>query len=160
MIPHSLHIPRRNTPRVLAQSAVEIVVTNVTTDTIAKSITIPGGLLGPDGGLIIETDWVCTNNANAKSVKVWANGLSANEFLGQSLASQAAYRQSLFVVNKGATNSQVTTNWGGFTTSTADYHLNRAVDTSVNWTIDLLASPTVATDSITLKYYSIILVKP
>lgn len=160
MIPHTLHIPHRNTSRVLAQSAVAVDVTGVTVDTLAKSITIPGGIVGPNGGLLIEFDWLVTNNANTKLVKVWANGVATSQLLAQDVTSNSAYRQSLMVINKGAEDAQLSTGVGGYRVSATDYHIDTTINTAVDWTVDFIATPNTATDVMTLKYFSIMLVRP
>lgn len=149
----------RNVPRVIAQSAVPVTVTGVVTETIAKSITIPGGLLGPDGALLIELDLVCTNSVNTKFARIWGNGVAGNQFLGQDLTNRAAFRQSVMVINKGTAAAQLSTSWSGYAVSSSDYHVERTVDTSQDWTLDIVAGLTNAADSMTLKYYSVLLMR-
>lgn len=138
-------------------------VTGTVADTALATISIPGGLMGPNGRIEIDAYWTFTNSANNKSLRMWWNGLGVTLVGGINLTTTSSYRESRFIQNQNSPSSQISLNDafgnGGFAAATA-----AAVTATVNTNspVNLVLSGTLANaaDTITLAAYSVRLVRP
>jgi len=140
----------------LAQSAVPVLLTGTTVETLMAEILIPGGVMGPHGSLEIWTIWSCTNNANSKTPRLRWSGPAGGEMFNTVLASVSSLNLMSSLTNRGSESSQVqghraltsfASSSGGLFTWT--------VDTRVDQTIALSGELANAGDSLTLERYSI-----
>lgn len=79
-----------------------------TTGTVTQDlVTIPGGLLGPNGVLVIEGTISCTTNANNKTLQLRLDsGGTPVRVFGATLNNIPAMSFQAFMWNRGAENSQ------------------------------------------------------
>jgi hypothetical protein len=135
---------------VLAQSGVVSSVTGTTTETTLASITVPGGMMGPNGALRVIPLFSCSNNANSKIVSIYLGGVSIG---GQSLPNQPGYMAFEMIQNRNSLSSQV------FNSSlTGVGFVNRsaaAINTAVDQQLDIRATLTNVADGVNLERYTI-----
>lgn len=142
---------------VLGQSGVPgVAVTGTTSAVTADLITVPGGLLGPNGTLIIEGTFSSTSNANVKTLQVrFATGPVRVYNAGVATGVGGASFRAVFA-NRGSESVNMihdqiisgTGGGGGITAST--------LNTSVDQVIQSLVQLAVGTDSVTLERWAVI----
>jgi len=139
----------------LDQSASPIALTGTTAETLLRAVRVPGGLLGQQGMLTITSLWSLTNNANAKTPRLYYGGTA---FRGVSFPSSASALDRTHIWARGeqaqisfpATTGVVY----GFGTSLSP--TVGAVDSRVDQTLEFRAQLANAGDVITLEAYSIV----
>jgi hypothetical protein len=141
----------------LAQSGVAVSHTGDTTEFTFVTVTIPGGMMGPNGRVEVEAFWTAgANNANAKTTRVRFGGASGTAFEGISLASNLTGQFHTSIANRGATNSQT-----GHASGNLGYGLatgarvDAAVDTTADVNLLLTGTLGVGTDTLTLESYTV-----
>jgi hypothetical protein len=145
------------TPRLLAASAVAVPLTGTLTETVLATVTVPGGAMGTNGGVLIYSTWTVTNNANNKQVRIRFGGTAGTQHLTQIVTTAATLGDVRRIRNRGAANSQV----GSFSSSqtglgtSAGAVVTSTVDTSV--AADLVFSGQLANvaDSVVLENYEV-----
>lgn len=137
--------------RSLFQSAVAYSHTGSTVETTVHSVTVPGGVMGANGQLLIDIIMSATANANSKIMRLKANGaLFGVITINADSSSQGIIR----LANRNSTNTQASMVVGtGFTSGSGVF--NPAVDTSVDWTLSFMLENAVATDVSALESYLI-----
>lgn len=141
------------TARVLAQSAVPLVKTGDTVETALATITIPGGMLGPNGSVRITTLWTHTNSANNKNMRVKFGGtqISVN-----TVTTTAASRDQRQINNRGSASSQIAFQGGtGGLGATTGAPVTTAFDTAAPVDITLTAQLALGTETMTLEAYTV-----
>jgi hypothetical protein len=92
-------------------------VTGVTSETVLATITVPAGVMGPNGVLRITTQWSVTNSANAKTLRVRLGGASGTAFQSTGISTSATFRHQVEIHNRNSAQSQVgmspSAAWGG-----------------------------------------------
>lgn len=140
---------------VLAQSAVQVSHTGNTNETTFATITIPAGLMGANGQVIVEALYSMTGT-NSKTPRIRFGGtLVSGAAATTSLSGQYRVR----VANRNAANSQV------FTTAAhlAQYGVvslgvsTSAVNTALSTDITLTGQLTNTGESITLESYQVLI---
>ncbi len=151
----------RGLSQILAQSAVPASVTGTTSETVLATIPIPAGAMGVNGGLRVSFGYTQTNNANSKTIRV---RLGATSALLLALTTQPTVTFDFLIVNRGVTNSQVSTinnnnvlSWGG--TSGGAFN-TLAIDTTVAQNLTIAATLANAADTVTLETLSVQLLNP
>lgn len=140
-------------PVTLAHSAVAASLTGTAAETTLASITIPGGLMGPNGAVRITTIWSYTNSANNKFARVKFGG---SLYIGATLTTTAQFHHLIYIANRGVTNSQI-----GAGNNTIPYGSGTAalpissIDTSQDQVITLTGQLANTGETITLEAYSI-----
>ena len=130
---------------VIGQQNVATTAPNDTNENTLYTLNIPGGLMGPNDSLRVSAHWSCTNNANAKTLKV-KHG--SNTVLNTPAASGAGAIQNVKTTNRNSLSSQICGSIGSGTTGTiATYSL----DTSQPQTLTITAQKSTAGDSIVLE---------
>ena len=146
-------------PIVLARSAIASSHTGDTNESTLASITVPGGLMGKKGRLVVTALWTVTNNANNKTLRT---KLGATAYSGLVQPSVATVRQQVEIANRGAQNSQVAgpngSGFTGFTSSTSPVTTS-AEDTSADKTLALTGQLADAADTVTLQSYTVELIQ-
>lgn len=139
--------------RVFDKTAVASAVTGTTSETTLYSITIPGGALGPNGVMRVESLWKVTNNANNKTCQVKFGGTA---FAAPVLTTSNAFRGVVTIMNRNAQNSQVaapnTYAADGAMGTEGTNPLTAAIDTSTDKTLALTGTLGNSADNITLEY--------
>lgn len=154
----TLHAVGRLPVIVVAQSGAAQTLTGSTSETTLATITIPAGVLGPNGQVEVEALWSCTNSANNKTCRVKFGGTA---FTSAVLTTSAGVQTHTRIANRNATNSQVSlgatavTGFGG-TSATAT---TGAVDTTADVTLLLTGQLASAAETLTLESY-VVTVRP
>lgn len=134
----------------VSSSGAAVAVTGTTTETSAKSTTVPGGSLGANGVLMITCNCSHTNNANVKTIRVKYGGTT---FLSIPAANQARTHLRATIQNLNATNSQIGgTNAGNASTfgQSTSAQVTGSVDTTADQTVEVTAELATGTDTVTV----------
>lgn len=104
-------------PMTLAMSGVKTSVNSTNTSgdatfTPLASVTIPGGIMGPNGMIMVRAAFTVTNSANTKTLRVAFGG--ANYFFSLGVTTSATASLQFPIYNRNSYTSQV----GGSSTST------------------------------------------
>lgn len=157
----ALAVEGKPIPYVFAQSAVSVAVGAVTTETALATITIPGGAMGPNGCVIIDTAWLVTANANAKTLRIRAGGIAGTEY--QSYAPGAtivANNRTTTINNVNSQSSQRALgspfNISGVGSTTSGQQIS-TVDTSVDWDLVISGQKASSGDTLSLEAYRVII---
>lgn len=137
---------------VTLQNAVAASVTGTTAETTLATITIPGGLLGPNGQFEIETLWSYTSSANLKTFNTKFDGVGIHT-LGTNTNGQVSMTAHQRVANRNSQSSQVmhrssTVNYFAMITSAVT---TSTVDTSVDKNLTISGVLASAGETITLE---------
>lgn len=138
-------------PRIfpLAQSNVQLLTPNNTSENVLWSYVIPGGTLGPSGTLRITSIWSCTSNANNKTVYTKFGGslLGSNNF-----TTAQSYKEERSVSNRNNQAAQLAfigaSGGYGITSSAVS---NLSIDTTLDQTISLSATKANGPDVLALE---------
>lgn len=145
---------------VIAQSAVSVTAPTDTSENALATITVPGGMMGANDFLQVETSWTVNNNANSKFMNVRFSGASGTLYGTAQLASGVSARYVTTIHNRNSVSSQVGGGPPGSTYTLGTSAIpTSSVDTSVDTTIVITAQKGTAGDTMTLERYSVILVK-
>lgn len=148
------------TAYILAQSYAAVdTPADVTEDTLA-TITVPANALGANGQLRIHLHITCTNNANAKTIRVRYSGGAGTQFYQGSYASIAYGGAVLGIGNRNATNSQTGATFGVAGVANGNPGATAAVDTTASTTLVITGQKGLAGDTLTLAGYTVEIVKP
>lgn len=143
-------------PYALAQSAVAVSHTGNTTETTLATITIPAGAMGPNGRVTIITDWITTNNANTKTVKIKFAGTSYLNYTGLTSAGSGRFITIVRNVNSAASQKSLNSSYLTFITSSSTANITSSADTSASDTTILITGQlAVGSDTMTLDGYSV-----
>lgn len=93
-------------PIVISQSGATRTNPANTSENILQTVTIPAGMLGPNGSVVVETHWVTNNDASVKTAKVRFNGIAGTAFTDVALTSTTNGHLLTNIWNQNATNSQ------------------------------------------------------
>lgn len=138
----------------LAQSAVAASVTGTLTETVLASITIPGGMMGPNGALRISALDTRTSSANNKTVKVKLGAMAGyNSTLG---AGVVGVSQITTIRNRNSVSAQVVLGASiAGTGSSAAGPVTGSIDTSVDQVLTITGTLTNVGETITLEGYTV-----
>lgn len=118
------------------------------------TITVKGGIIGPNGSLRVQNDWSSTVNANAKTCNTKLDGTSIH---GVGLTSVAVFHEFFSMKNRGVQNKQISTrsntSIGGSSGTTTPVYTT--IDTTVDTTLIRTFNSAVATDNIILEGFTI-----
>lgn len=95
----------RNIPQTVASTGVKAAVTGTTGEATLATVTIPAGLMGPNGWLRITTNLTMTNNGNNKTFKIKLGGSELTNTTG-GVTNSAASNRIITVVNRNDVASQ------------------------------------------------------
>lgn len=100
------------------------------------TLTLPGGLMGLNGSLDLESLWSATNNANAKTPTVVFGG---NDVSTSALTSAAAIHDTRLIMNKASAALQIaqagaaTGGWGSAGSASTYLAVNTAADVTLKY---------------------------
>lgn len=134
-----------NTVKVLAVQNTEVVSPNDTNENMVYSFTVPGGTMGINDSLRISTQFTCTNNANAKTLRVKFGGVT---LMTNSAANSAGAGQFLKIANRNSVSAQIRGVISSGTTGTIG---TAAIDTSTAQNIEVTVQKANAGDTIALQ---------
>jgi hypothetical protein len=147
----------------LAMSGAGLNAPGDTNENPLVTITIPAGIMGVNGTLMIDHLWTLTNNANVKTLRVRFSGASGTTFYSANNASSNGVHTQTWIQNRNAANSQV----GGFAGDPIAYRASptvtpstAAIDTTAATTVVISAQKGTAGDTVTLDRYQVDLITP
>lgn len=147
-------------PYVFDASAVAVTGTAITTEEVYKTITVTGGLLGPNGWAEVWTVFSCNNNANQKQCKVRAGGVAGTTYQNVNIANLVSTSKVVRITNINSQSSQKGYSQDGNASglgSAGGAVATSSVDTSANWDIVISGTKAVAGDTLTLEAYQVII---
>ena len=117
------------------------------------SLTVPGGVLGPNGYLSIKAQLGVNNNANAKTYRIKINGTTINS---GNAASGLTYRISAEMFNRNNVSAQIMqaagqVGYGIFGTAAQTFAINTSVDMIISMTLQKAS----AGDTLTVEAFSV-----
>jgi len=141
-------------PHVIAKSAASLSGAADTNENTLVTVALPA--LGANDSVRVTMVWTLTNNGNAKTIRV---DLGGTDFYSNSFASTALVRVQTEIHNRNATNSQVGhTISAGFGTSSGAISTG-TVDTSQARSLTITCQKATDTDTMTLEYYVVELMR-
>lgn len=151
-------ITQRNSPIILASAVVNSAAPANTSENALATISIPGGIMGPNGSIEILYTYRFTNNANNKIMRLRFSGIGGTAFQDRLVTTQQTSQLLTIISNAGATNSQVGMGVGstgiGETTNPI---VTSAVDTTVNQTVVITGQKANAADTLELVRYRVVI---
>lgn len=141
--------------RVIAQSGASASHTGDTIEATLATITLPAGVLGPNGRLEIDTLWTfSTSSANSKTCRA---KLSTAVIAAVVATTSLGLRHMGTCINRNSQSAQIIfnpANQPGSGTS-AVANSTAAIDTSVSQTITITGQLASAAETITLEGYTV-----
>lgn len=153
----------RGVPRLIAQSAVQVVHTGNTNEIALATITIPGGTLGANGALVVEPVWSHTASVNNKTLRARLGGLAGtiiySKVNGATVQSEAPL---ILLANRNVQNAQIApySPAGNYFSGNTAAPATHAIDTSTDKDLVLSGQLANAGEQVRLEYYSVFVVKP
>lgn len=145
-----------NATRTIALAAPGTVLTGTTSETTLATITIPAGVLGPNGQLQVDALFSYTASTNTKTPRIKFGGTA---FYAPAIAvgSQVGVGVSLRIANRASVSSQVGISpavLAGVGVATAG-PVTASVNTAASVTLLITGQLALGTESITLESYSV-----
>lgn len=126
---------------------------NDTNENTLFTATIPGGVMGANGVIVVRSKWDYTNSANSKTIRVRLGGSQLGGFVATTSASFGLYTD---ICNRNSESAQVGANSSGFGGATGNTWTS-TIDTSADTTLTLTAQKATGTETITMLGVSVIL---
>ena len=134
-------------PSIVYSSGSQVILTGTTAETTMAQVTIPGGVLGSSGTIIVVALWSHTNNANNKVKRI---KYGTFDFATDHTETTTASSRDYFSMHQRSVSSQVTYSTSGFGNSP-----NAVVTGAVNSDVDQVLAVTgqlqSASDTLTLE---------
>lgn len=152
----TLAVEGKPLPYVFAQSGAAVSVGAVTTEVVLATITIPGGAMGPNGWVVLDTSWSMISSANSKITFVRVGGAAGTAFLNVTATTIVGARRQVVVINNNSQSSQkagaaiTNTNGVGYFAAAG---ATATVDTSAAWDLVISGQKAVSGDTLTLEGY-------
>lgn len=143
-----------SSPQVIEQNWTDVTApANDTNENTLFTMTIPGGVMGANGVLMLRTKFDYTNSANTKTFRARLDGTLLCSF---STTTTGAVGIMWDICNRNSESAQVGTNGAGG--GSAGGSTNTAtIDTSAATTLTITAQKATGTETITLLGVSVIL---
>lgn len=129
----------------IAQQNTAVTAPDNTDENTLYTVAIPGGAMGPNDSMRVSAIWSCTNNANAKTLKI-KHGDSV--ILSTPAAGGGGAAQHARASNRNSPNSQICGIIGSGLTGTVNTY---ALDTTKTQDVTITAQKATADDSIILE---------
>jgi len=126
---------------------------NDTNENTLYTMTIPGGVMGANGVIVVRSKWDYTNSANSKTIRVRLGGSQLGGFVATTSASFGLYTD---ICNRNSESAQVGANSSGFGGATGNTWTS-TIDTSADTTLTLTAQKATGTETITMLGVSVLL---
>lgn len=105
------HIDRAKTVldlwQALFHSSVAVDLTGTTAETTLRTVTIPGGMLGPDGVLRVSAMWSYTGSVNTKNIRLRLAGTQLNSADNVGSAANVSGAAQWIISNRGSEAAQI-----------------------------------------------------
>lgn len=144
-------------PTILAASATKVDLTGTTAETALATVSVPGGAMGPNGGLLIYTSWSYTNSANAKTPRIRFGGPAGTQYFSSAQGTSASVHLVHRIRNRNSASSQVggSSATGGIGGVSSGALVTSALDTSLAQDIVLTGQLALGTELISLESYEV-----
>lgn len=139
------------TNRVLTQSAVAVPHTGDTNETTLATVTIPGGSMGPNGSLFVETLFGKIGTT-AATIRIKLGGTTVR---AQSTGGDASANTAVRVFNRNSQSSQVSFNSAVVYNSSGSTPNETTIDTSADVSLTITAQLGLGSETITLEAYQV-----
>lgn len=153
-LPPNLHARvRGEAPRVMVNDGTSFEHTGNTSDTTLKTLTLPGGCLGPNGFLRIRAGFKWTNNANNKIIRV---RLGAGVFMSSTVTTNQSRHWEGVIFNRNSESAQVgpATIAAGQGDSSGAANTS-SVNTAADFTVSLTGELANSADMVGVDYWSV-----
>lgn len=140
-------------PMIISQSAVAISVPADTSENTLVSITIPGGTIGANGRLVVETSFTITASTNSKTWRVRLGGTTLHSGVTAS-ATAVTFDSIARIANRNSESSQIGSTFTGNGAVSTSLPTG-TVDTSVDQTLIITGQKASGGETMTLAQYSI-----
>lgn len=135
--------------------------TGDTTEAPGPAITIPANSMGANGIIHPWSVWTQNNSAGTKTARIRYSGNAGTIYYASALTTQITLLQTIYIANRGATNSQI--GWAnqgdstapGFSTSNP---VTSSVDTTASTTLVFSLQKGTATDNKILESFQVELI--
>jgi hypothetical protein len=151
------------TPLVLGVSGTAASAGANTAENILATVTIPGGLMGPNGQLWVYTLWNYTNSANNKTLRVRLGGAGGTQALAITQTTTTQVADLRIIQNAGAQNSQIFFDRGSVPhpgATSVGVNTTAAIDTSATTTLVITGQKATAGETLSLVSWSVQLIRP
>lgn len=93
-------------PYVISQGGSTRTCPADTSENILQTVTIPANAIGPNGRVVVETQWIMNNDASVKTGRVRFGGIGGTAFMDFPLTSLLAAHQITNIQNSNSASSQ------------------------------------------------------
>lgn len=139
-------------PKSAGKSGVAVPLTGSTSETTLATIVIPGGSLGANGRIEIDTIWSYTNSANNKIMRV---KFGATTYTQITATTTASCRLSTLIWNRSATSQVAYTSVAsGFGPSTGTI-VTGSSDTNGDVSVTITGQLASGAETMTLEAYGV-----
>lgn len=154
-------VGQAGTGTVIAQSYVAVSGAADTNENTLATITIPANTLGANGAVRVTLGYSFTSNANVKTFRARFSGASGTIYLTRAVSTQTNETGWIVIGNRNSVSSQV----GAYSTINASGtavsgQTTSAVDTTAATTIVITAQKATGSDTVTLEFYTVEVIKP
>lgn len=107
--------------------------TGNTNETVVGTVTIPAGTMGPNGILVISSEWSNNSSGNNKTFRARLGGISGTTYFLAIVTTTLSYsdvKRSIY--NRNATNSQI----GRVSSSVGGNNASAVVTSSIDMSVD------------------------
>lgn len=127
--------------------------TGDTTEAAGPTITVPAGAIGPNGQLLIDTDFTFNNTAGIKTLRGRLGGIGGTAHISNAVSTQVSGNAQARIANKGAANRQLSGVMSYFNSGvlTQSNGASSTVDTSASTTVVFSLQKAVATDHLIVE---------
>lgn len=146
-------------PEIFAQSGVAVSVGATTTETVLATVSFAGGELGPNGILMIWSQWTNNNNANNKTFSIRLGGAAGTLYQGGVNTTNVGQARPVIIANQNSQSAQRCTvpagnqvGYGAFASAAITSTLN----TAAAWDLVFTGTKAVAGDTLTLEGYQVL----
>jgi len=145
-------------PMIVAHSAVSTLAANVNTAQSLVTVTVPGGLLGPNGWVQCVSLWTMDASASAKDLSIRTLSSTGTRLTNLSATNQISLYMVGDIHNRGNVNSQISGPVSQFYYGavSSEGGFSHTINTDNDWEIHFAVTKTVATERVTLEQYSVI----
>lgn len=152
----------------LGQSWLSASGANDTNENILASVTIPGGLMGPNGMLRITSMWSTATSVNTKTLRVRFGGIGGTIFQSSVVTAIVSTQNMTIISNKNSATSQsgyvaaAAAPFGslGLAGALVSSSVDTGSDTTVVLTVQKDTAAVLASDAATLERYQVELITP
>lgn len=142
-----------SSPQIIAQSAVAVTAPADTNENTLATITIPGGVIGANGRLVVEAYFNVTASTNSKTWRVRLGGTSLHNGVTTS-ATAVSVGTLAPIANRNSESSQVGVGYTGNGVSSAALPTG-TVDTTADQTLTITGQKATGAETMTLTQYSV-----